>query len=82
MIVPKVHMNGTSARELIAQISAANNALEDAIEALIKMRPNGRDYYLTGDLRQAEQEHQARLDAVLKVQAEIMAIGEKIAEQE
>lgn len=81
MIIPIVHNNGTSQKELVHQISEANSKLEEAIEALIKMRPNGRDYYLTGCYEQASKEHQARLDLVINVQKEIMDIGEKIADQ-
>ncbi len=81
IIVPVVHLNGTSQEDLIRQISEANVALEKAIKALAQMSPNGRDYYLTGNLREAEKAHRERIGDLLRIQAEIMEIGEKIADQ-
>jgi len=82
LIIPIVHLNGTSKRELLAQISNANHALIAAVDALQKMSPNGRDYYLTGNLKEAEKAHRDRVLKVMSVQTDIMAIGEAIADQE
>lgn len=43
LIFPTVHMNGTSALDLLEQHTKAMRAVSDAIEAL--PQPNGRDYY-------------------------------------
>jgi hypothetical protein len=79
--VPQVHNNGTSAQELIRQICAANTALDTALEALSKMSPNARDYYLTDNFKQARDEHAARIQSIQKIQDEIMEIGGEIDEQ-
>lgn len=81
VVIPQVHLNGTSARELLAQLTDANSALEAAIDALIKTRPNGRDYYHTGNLKEAEAACQARINLVISAQEEIMKIAEGIAAQ-
>jgi len=81
IIAPKIHINGTSQAELIRQISEANHALSLAIEALAAMSPNARDYYHTENFTAARKEHDARINAVIKVQNEIMEIGENIADQ-
>lgn len=81
IIIPQVHLNGTSRDELIAQISAANFALNQALEAMARMSPNGRDYYHTGNLREAEQAHRERVADLIRIQTEIMTIGEGIADQ-
>lgn len=80
-VIPQIHNNGTSQAELIRQISEANTALNQAIEALAKMTPNARDYYLTGNYTEAREAHLARMQALYHVQDEIMAIGEGIADQ-
>lgn len=82
LIVPKVHKNGTSKKELLEQISAANRALIIAIDRIDEMRPNGRDYYLTGNLKEAQTQSQAWLKKIHEVKNEIMAVGEAIADQE
>lgn len=82
MIIPKIHMNGSSQAELVRQISETNRALEKALDTLRNMAPNARDYYITGNFKEAEAEHIARMEAVKAVQDEIMQIGEGIADQE
>jgi len=41
---PNVNSNGTSREELIRQRVKVRTKLEDALEALAEMNPNGRDY--------------------------------------
>lgn len=82
VIAPKVHRNGTSRKQLIEQISQANIALNEAVEAMAKMSPNARDYYLTDNYSAARYAHVLRVEALKKVQDEIIAIGEIIADQE
>ena len=80
--IPTVHINGTSKKALLEQISKANHALIVAIDALVEMSPNGRDYYLTDNFKVASAEHRARIAKIFEVKSEIMAIGEAIADQE
>lgn len=87
VIFPTVHNNGTSQTELIRQISETNTALNNALEKLCLMQPNARDYYIQDNNRDfpvypmARQRHDERINAILKVQKEIMEIGEAIADQ-
>lgn len=41
---PKIHLNGTSAEELITAIEEAQHAINVACIALVKTSPNMRDY--------------------------------------
>lgn len=82
LIIPIVHLNGTSKRQLLEQISNANHALIAAVDALQKMTPNARDYYLTNNAKEAYGEHLARVLKVMSVQTDIMAIAVGIADQE
>ena len=81
MIVPKIHTNGTSQKELVSQISAVNSALSKAIDVLMKMSPNGRDYYHTENFHQACDQHAVWLKTIVTIQNEIMEVGEQIADQ-
>lgn len=45
MILPIVHLNGTSKNDLIEQRREACIKLHEALDALSAMAPNGRDYY-------------------------------------
>lgn len=76
MIAPTIHLNGTSKDDIIEQYENASHALYMAQVALQQMAPNGRDYYIQGPdaLRHAQAEHQARVDRINSVQAEIGAL--------
>jgi len=76
MMIPTIHLNGTSKEELCEQIRNAGSALHDAIEALSKAAPHGRDYYPQGDdaFRKAQEEHNSRLYRLAAVQAELAQI--------
>ena len=66
MIHPTVHMNGSGERNLRDQWAEAYGALGDAVKALARATPHGRDYYVQdGDaLKQAQAEHRERMDAL------------------
>lgn len=83
MIVPTVHLNGTSKDELLRQVRDAVKALKPAIDALIEAGPNGRDYYLAGPdaLREAQNEHHLRLSRLRSVREELEGLYEAIEEQ-
>ena len=46
MMVPTIHLNGTSHDELLRQILDAKEAIRKAVEALANAAPNMRDYYV------------------------------------
>ena len=80
MMLPTVHLNGTSKGELLQQLCDANSALSAALRALAEAAPNGRDYYPQGAdaIGKAITEHTARLQAIKNVQKEILAIAEHV----
>ena len=72
MVLPVVHINGTSREELIRLRCDAADKVRQALEALADMAPNGRDYYLVdGSLRQAQDQHDRRASALRGVLDEI-----------
>ena len=83
MITPTVHLNGTSGDDLLSQTTDAMLALSDAIKALQKAGPHGRDYYLHGNsaFPRALQEHEDRLTKLAEVQTDLVAISEAIHAQ-
>lgn len=76
MIVPTIHLNGTSADRLIEDLCTASNALNDAYGWIQQTAPNGRDWYPQGPaaFEQAQAEHFARLQRIDDVKAEIDAL--------
>jgi hypothetical protein len=83
MMVPTIHLNGTSKAALMEQISNASAAIEEAFIALCEMTPNGRDYYLQGQdaIHKAVAEHQQRKNKVLVVKAELESLAIAIDER-
>ncbi len=77
---PVIHMNGTSAEQLLEGYAEMIYALNDALSAMHRNGPNGRDYYPNGDdsLLRAQREHKARIDAVTTVWKELSQIAETI----
>ncbi len=84
MIVPTVHLNGTSASALTGQYEMAGHALRTAIQELENCNPNARDYYVQGPdaYRLAAAEHNARIQKVRDVLKEIEELHKKVTEQE
>jgi hypothetical protein len=86
VILPVVHMNGTSRDVLLEQRLAAGSKIRQALQALGEMAPNARDYYpVPGRWEQAVAQH-ARRAAMLRevlgeIEAEALAIadGEEVA---
>jgi hypothetical protein len=76
---PVIHRNGTSREALMEQYLDARNAVEDAIVALGKAAPNGRDYYpVEGAFSEAIAEHEARVKALRLVSQELLTIIEAL----
>lgn len=82
--VPTIHLNGTSEKELMAQLSNALDALEGAMTALRAANPNGRDYYPQGSeaIVEAGRQHSARVAKIKSVYDELELIGEAIVQRE
>ena len=76
MMIPTIHMNGTSKDALMDELSTANSALLDAIHALASCAPNGRDYYPQGPtaITTALDEHKSRLECITSVRHEIVLL--------
>lgn len=81
MITPSIHMNGTSRDELVQQVCSAAEAVQNAMDALSKACPNGRDYYPQGDraIGKALSEHRDRMARLKSVHDELSEIGATIA---
>ncbi len=80
MILPTVHLNGTSKAALLEQLENASNALNDAYAAMKQAAPNGRDYYPQGEdaLARATAAHLDRLRRVDTVKDEIDDMAREI----
>jgi len=46
LAIPTIHLNGTSADDLIEGLVRARHALNEAVSLLQDAAPNGRDYYV------------------------------------
>ncbi len=46
--IPTIHLNGTGRKALLAEYSAAREAVEKAFDALAATTCNGRDFYPQG----------------------------------
>jgi uncharacterized protein with HEPN domain len=81
--LPTVHLNGTSGEELLAQVTTAAQAIRDALEALGKTAPHGRDYYIKSDAEYytARNEFLGRVNHLEAVLNELEFIGENISDQ-
>lgn len=70
---PFIHSNGTSAHTLANDYGLARDALADALHALGRCYPHGRDYYHqpATQFTKAQEEHRIRMDKVRAVMFEI-----------
>ena len=82
MMIPTVHLNGTSKNELLAQVEEAQRGVSVALRAMSSAAPNGRDYYPQGPsaYAEAEREHLARVNKLVDVRQELLALYEAIAD--
>lgn len=83
MMLPTIHLNGTSAEELYKQVDTAYDAIQLAYKRLREAAPNGRDYYPQGprEIYQAENEHFDRLKRLESIQDELEKIMEHLTAQ-
>lgn len=82
MQIPTIHLNGTSKEELVEALCNARAAIDDAITALRKTTPNGRDYYPQGPkaTEWAVAEHSVRVHKLMEVRDEIEELAVAINE--
>lgn len=78
--VPCVHINGTKPRDLGEQLDKAVDAIQDALRALGLAAPNGRDYYLQGNIQRAIKEHCIRQENLTEVAAELVQMRDHVWE--
>lgn len=78
MMIPTIHLNGTSKEALMEQIQNAYSKIHEAERALCEAAPNGRDYYpqdkSPGEqpaLYRALDEHFARLQKLRDVMKDL-----------
>lgn len=78
--VPTIHLNGTSAEELEAQLREVGDAVHRAMEAHADAAPHPRDYYVQQDdaFTQARAAFEARAQKLREVYREIAAIYEGV----
>jgi hypothetical protein len=84
LIVPVVHLNGTSKQDLLKAMEGAYSALGDAYDKLREMAPNARDYYVTGPdaYARAAKEHRHRMMRVDAIRTEIEALVGSVDDRE
>jgi hypothetical protein len=83
LAMPLINMNGTSANELLTQLSEACLAVGAASGAVANAAPHGRDYQLNpGDYQIARKQHEARLMALQAISDELEKIAENIYDQQ
>jgi len=77
MTKPTIHLNGTSAKDLLEQYRNAMEAISAAGDALAKCGPNGRDYYPQGPeaIGKALDEHRSRRQRIEVIYDEITELA-------
>lgn len=70
---PLIHLNGSGAIALLDALNNAYHRCQDAMEAIRKTAPNGRDYYPLGDnaYKQAREEYDSRIERINSVAMEL-----------
>ena len=83
LIVPTVHLNGTSRGELLQQLEVAYGKVQDARDALVEAAPNGRDYYVQGPdaLQRANDEHLGRVQRLNDVLSDLQTLLQAVFDQ-
>lgn len=71
MILPTIHLNGSSPHRLAEGYTIAALALDGAIARLRETAPNGRDYLANWELSEACTEHADRVALLLRARADL-----------
>lgn len=83
LVVPCVHLNGTSKAALVQALTDSYVALATASEALAASAPNARDYYVldAGAFERARAQHESRQQRIAEVLAEIVHLSAAVDRQ-
>lgn len=81
LMIPTVHMNGTSRKDLQDQLEHVVRAIGAAKAAMQEACPHDRDYYVQSPTAgpAAREQHRNRLRRLEAIEAEIFTIYEGIA---
>ena len=84
MMLPTIHMNGTSGKDLLKGYCNAISAIHAALDAMELIAPNGRDYYPQGNdaCEAAIREHSRRWQAMVGVLNELQVLAEHVADRQ
>lgn len=83
LIVPTVHLNGTSGSVLEEQLCNVLVALRAALEFANEATPNARDYYVQGEgaFEAAQNQHTRRVEQLQAVRREYAEMLDNVVEQ-
>ena len=83
LAIPTVHLNGTSAADLLSQLKEAFTAVRQATEKVNQSAPHARDYYVQNDRAYAlaREQHVQRIKAMEAVAADLERIAIGIQDQ-
>ena len=84
MMLPTIHLNGTSREGLREQTRRAHEAATALRQALMEMMPHGRDYYPQGEdaIHVAVIEHGERIAKLGSIMHDLEALAEHTYEGE
>ena len=83
MIFPTIHLNGTGAPTLLAELDKAIDGIDAAYTAVASMTVHGRDYYPQGPqaIQVAQVEHRRRLRRLTEIKNELLEMYLKIEQE-
>lgn len=85
MIIPTIHLNGTSKKTLLEDLQNAHEKIREAMSALAYTAPHERDYYVKKDAQfayaQAREEHGYRVTMLRKILSELEQLADGIQSQ-
>lgn len=83
LMVPLVHLNGTSQTELERQLEELSKSLNTALEKLCDAAPHGRDYYTQGPdaLKRAQDQWNWRYAQLKKINEETQRLWIAVCDQ-
>lgn len=82
LVLPTVHLNGTSANCLLDGYMEARSAVMRAGEAIQAIEFNARDYYPQGGnaFKVAQEQHVSRLKRLSEIADELLRIAEHVSD--
>jgi hypothetical protein len=83
LIHPTINSNGTSPENLLKDLRMAIDAVTAAMDAMVEVTPNGRDYYPQGPevVWKARDQHFERVAKLDEVRAELLQLAVPISEE-